>query len=242
MNAKRKSSASKKSKASQAPGEPVYTESTRASYEEACACAEECGCEPRDLVVEEGDRRTLSYGSEGSKDRFMVVRPKSIAEVTHWIGVPDEDLERGGGCGGGADLSRLRSKVISEESLDSEDPAVRDEASGLVRIAAREHVLGNSKRVATWTGVVDTYITKVDPELHIAVLQDIVVEPNATLSLSATTHALYANSIVIYQGGQIVCNGPKTINCKSLEGNKLKLSKGVMVGTLATGVAKASRA
>lgn len=182
------------------------------------------GCEPTDVVLEKDDCSTLSAESERYRPGLMQVKPRSIEEVKEYIGLPREielaqPLALHRCCNPESDLQRIQARVIQPAELAAEEEKIRHEALELTKIAAREYVMGDSRRVAAWKPTLDQYIGISDTSLNLFFFNDIIVHANATLQLSPSAHALYANRIRIHQGGKIRCNGPKTFRCASIEGN-----------------------
>ncbi len=182
------------------------------------------GCDVKDLIVEAGNQINLSYQSETFKPSYKVIALKSIDEVKEHIGVAHETVNAFENqfqefCQPAGLANAIKTRVVSVEELRSEDPQLRNEALGLTHAVARQYIYGNSNKLSHWKGTLDAYILDAGVKLNIAVLNDITVNSGATLTVLIDTHAVVANRIRIFEGGQIVCNGPKTFNCTSFEGN-----------------------
>ncbi len=190
-------------------------------------------CQAEDLVVASGDRITLSPNSGPCQHMFKTVRPQSIDEVRQWLGSPLPVSKDG--CDTPCRTPELRHRLVSTADLDSEDAATRKEALGLAHKAAQEYVMGNVRAVEHWRSLLDQYVISRNARIFVAFLRDITVSNNAVLSVLASTHAVYANKIVIIGTGQISCDGPVTFNCASVEGKKLLKTGPISSRSLAGG-------
>ncbi|MCH7935785.1 MAG: hypothetical protein IH994_01675 [Proteobacteria bacterium] len=181
-------------------------------------------CQADDLVVASGDRITLSPDSGPCQHMFKTVRPQSIDEVRLWLGSPSPISKDS--CDAPCRTPELRHRLVSTDDLVSEDTATRKEALGLARMAAREYVMGNVRAVEHWRSLLDEYVILRNTRIFVAFLRDITVSNDAVLSVLASTHAVYANKIVIIGTGKISCDGPVTFNCASVEGRHLMKKTG----------------
>jgi hypothetical protein len=66
---------------------------------------------------------------------------------------------------------------------------------------------------------VNKWLVSINPNILIFLYQDITVETNATLILAPDVSVLFANNILINQGGRILCQGGRVkFDCASLRG------------------------
>jgi hypothetical protein len=188
----------------------------------------ECNVRERhDLVLEEGEAATLSAESSRFKPAYRELRPRSIEEVRRAIGVPAAVAEKHRPCGCGA---KGGARVFGIEDLDSEDEATKGGALRFAHEAAAAYIMSGQRLGGASATLLDKYLLRLDPRILVAFLGDITVNSGATLTVAKNTHGVYANRIRMYGTGKIVCDGPKTFRCTSMEGKLKKIVVAVPQG------------
>jgi hypothetical protein len=169
------------------------------------------------LTLDLGEAVTLSPESKRFGGAYKQYHPQSIAEVGKLlgVGVAHNASAQGSLC---CRVPELSSIVMTPDHLKAEDPAVVAKANRLSYLAAREILAGYGAQLAPWTKTVDAWLLTQRPIVNVAWLGDIDIAPAATLNLSASTHALYANKITIRGTGRLVCSSSVTVRATSLEG------------------------
>jgi hypothetical protein len=167
---------------------------------------------PFNLIVPENDRVTLSRNIEQFKPYYKTLNPTTADEIKEVFGVPKD-----------VSFSRprilppqLTNRIISIADLN--DPVQSMSSVSTVKLATREYILGDHNLVDQWAGVINYWLGTVEPNLHLAVLNDIVINDGAVLHVAADTHSLQADSIKMYGSGSIEAENDLTIDCTSLEG------------------------
>lgn len=176
-----------------------------------------------DLTLEEGENYVLSPESRRFKGAFRQERPRSAEEVRKILGMSSESLAalKQSGCCFGA---QAPAASADPEDLESDDPEIRANARRLTYQAFNAYVHGSAPgKVAHLIPAFDRYLDVNKAILNIAHLNDIEVFNGATLTISAATHAVYANRIIIHRTGRIVCIGSKSFKITSLEGERLRV-------------------
>src|SRR5262249_35262617 len=136
--------------------------------------------------------------------------PKHVDAVKRMIGVPDEAF------------AHLMPRTIGSPAVVRSHLAPRltpiEHAS--LWTTARNAILGHSATVgAAQLASVNQWLVAINPSIIIALFQDITVQTDAQLIIAPDVHILFANNILIEQGGQIVCQGTITkFDCSSLKG------------------------
>ena len=189
----------------------------------------------QDLTLEEGESFTLSPDSHRMKGVYTRENPRSAVEVRKILGLSAESAkavhEAGGCCSG----PHPPAASAAADDLESEDPETRAMARRVTYQAFNAFVYGSSpSRVAHLEPAFDRYLAVNQAVLNIAHLNDIEVFDGATLTISAATHAVYANKVIIHRTGRIVCIGAMTWRIASLEGRRRDLSQFVDSGALAS--------
>jgi hypothetical protein len=175
------------------------------------------------LRIEEGDTVTLSPNSRMFGQLYRQVRPRSIDEVRKLLGPSAAPSYHLASCNCRA--PELASNLISVADLESEDRAVAVRARELAHLAAREYVRGDHTTLTHWKPVLNRYLEITKSVINILTLADIEVHDRATLNISSTTHALFANRVMLFGTGSISCKGPTTFRVSSFEGKiRLRLS------------------
>lgn len=182
-----------------------------------------------DLAVEIDESVTLSPTSTRYASAYRTLTPRGIEEVRDLLGIVPavdqrmRDLGAGGcGCGGGKGSYRGRTTPVHKpEDLRSEDESVRAAALRDAKVGAHRYLRGEQVSPAQMA-YLDAYIAISKAKVSMALFQNITVQDGATLTVSASTHALYANKIVMYGSGRIVCSGPTTVRCASMAGFQSK--------------------
>lgn len=170
---------------------------------------------PQELTVEPGETLSLSPASSRFESAFVRLQPTSINDVRQALGFPEAILKnRPSICG----CSGKTSRVHSVDDLDHEDESVKGSALGVAHRAVAGYVMGGQLTPGVSVEMMDRFIQIVKPNIFLALFGDIIVQDTATLTVAKSTHALYANRIRMYGSGQIICDGPKTIRCNSLQG------------------------
>lgn len=196
----------------------------------------------RNLVVQEGETRVLSYKSDAFKSYYETIIPKSVDEIKDMIGIPDNSskpiqheqqfkkttakplLNKPNfvkiAMPANVDVSRLRSRIISPQLLTSPDVGddEKTEMMRLTHMAIKAYIYGDSAIVAMWLPTMEEYLKIKGAVLFVPIFNNIEVYNDATLQIAADTHVLYANDIRLYGTGKIICNGPTTFDSKSFEG------------------------
>jgi len=187
------------------------------------------------LVVEEGESRTLSYQSESFKPYYREFIPESVDKIKDLIGVSDgvktsiQFTQQQSAITVSPKLSaatkmvtsKLYSRVISPQILTSEDVSEDEklEAMSMARMATKEYIYGNSTEVEHWKPLIDKYLALRHPRIFIPTFNDIIVHNGGTLNIAADTLTVNAKKIQLYGTGKIVCDGPTTFDCTSFQGN-----------------------
>ena len=178
---------------------------------------------PQELVVEPGEAVSLSPTSSRFESAFVRLQPSSIQDVRQALGFPEAILKgRTSPCGCGGKTTR----VHSVDDLDHEDESIKGSALGIAHRAVAGYVMGGQLTAGVSLEMMDRFIQIVKPSIFLPLFGDIIVQDTATLNIAKATHALYANRIRMYGSGQIVCDGPKTIRCNSLQGKLVKAELG----------------
>jgi hypothetical protein len=183
-------------------------------YSQVC---KDCGFDSNgaDLKVEKGETVRLAFESERFRAAHRQRKPRSIEEVRQLIGSAVA-AQPGANTACGCSKS---GKLLNPEDLESQDPKLRGQAFAAARLGARQYVMGGAAVSASQRFALDRYIELSNAVLNIAFLLDIDIQDGATLVIAPTTHALYARNIHIHGSGRIVCEGPATINCRTLNGD-----------------------
>lgn len=170
-----------------------------------------------DLRVGENDHLTLGPDSATWRHVFRRVQTRSIDEVREYLGPKVAEGSASRCCPD----PELAARVVTPEELESDEPEARAAARSLVYRAARAYVRSaDPTPLAHWRPAIDRYLElyKVVPQLNVAFLKDIDVADGATLTLTASVHAVLANAVRIHGTGKIRCLGSVTFTIHSLEG------------------------
>lgn len=175
-----------------------------------------------DIKVEAGECAVLSPDSARFRSYYKQVRPRTIDEVRHVIGLSAEAAKAAAEQGCCRPTAGLTS-IPDAEDLDSKDDEARFNARSLAYQAAAQYISSpNPKSLGHWTPVLDKFLDVTKSVINVAFLQDIEVADGATLTISANTHAIYARNVVVHRTGRIVCQGSVTFRINSLEGIRLR--------------------
>ncbi len=183
--------------------------------------------EAQSLHVEEKECITLSPESERFRGAYQQVQPRSAAEVREILGVSAEGIkairESGVCCAG------PKPPVVSVDpaDLESEDPEIRAVARQATYAAFNAYVHGNAPASLEYLApAFDRYLHLNKAIINLITLRDIEVDDGATLTISASTHVVAANKVIIHATGRIVCRGSTTFRIASLEGIRFRPSLG----------------
>jgi hypothetical protein len=139
--------------------------------------------------------------------------PKSLAEVKRIIGVPDEVARV---------LSRpLRPLAVNPALVSSQlAPELTAPVNASLWASARHAVFGTSGSVSPSEIVsIDQWIAHINPVIFAGLFQDITVQSGGRLYIDADVQVLFANNILIEQGGQVLCLGSIVkFDCATLRG------------------------
>lgn len=177
-----------------------------------------------DLVVDENETIVLSYGSKRVREDYREIAVKSLGDLKEVIGAPDSAFTncftgtRESETFDGVSTRQLQTRVAALPSDDLGLEESADEAR-LMRAAAHRFIFRDSRALAHWRPAVEAWILRKTPRLFVPFYRNITVNNGGTLSVAASTLAVYANKIRLFGTGQIVCQGPTTFDCTSFEGD-----------------------
>lgn len=173
------------------------------------------------LALERDECVTASPESDRFASAYSRIRPRSADEIRELLGTP---LRAGSPGGTGRCHPSLGAGSLPlPEDLEHDDPAERAKARRLAYAAAEAYVQGASvDALAPWRPLIERWLEVSKALINMLRLADIDVADGATLTLSASTHALYANRIRLHGSGRIVCKGNVTIRASSVEGYRFR--------------------
>jgi hypothetical protein len=159
----------------------------------------------------------LAPDSQRFSTFYQRVYPRGIDEVRSLLGFTESASQavQASGCQKYCNPPAL----YSPDSLTSGDPAIRRRSKETAVAAAYRYVMGvDVGSLAQWKPLLDRYIEIGKVVINIILLQDIEISNGATLVISASTNALYANNIKIHGSGRMWCQGNISIRCTTLQG------------------------
>lgn len=172
---------------------------------------------PPNLFLERGETVLLAPDSQRFSAFYQRVYPRGIDEVRSLLGLTESASQaiEASGCRKYCTPTAL----YSPDSLTSDDPATRRRSKATAVEAAYHYVMGvDTGSLAQWKPLLDRYIEIGKVVINIILLQDIEISDGATLVISASTNALYANNIKIHDTGRMWCQGDVSIRCTTLQG------------------------
>lgn len=163
------------------------------------------------LTVPAGQRMVLSAKEANLRVHVRQLTPKQLPELKRMIGVPDSAVSSTVNpvhARGAVFSSRLSPQLTAVEHVS-------------VWNTARHAILGNSASLSqSEMAAVNQWIGRINPNFWIILFEDITVGANAQLILDPSLNVLYANNILIEQGGQIIPRATiMRFDCASLKGS-----------------------
>jgi hypothetical protein len=182
------------------------------------------------LQVEAGESAVLSPDSARFKSLYQQIRPQTIDQVKQVIGLSEVTTRtlqniplRAVSPAPAVSEVVLRSIAVIPpvSDLNSTDAEVRFSARGAAYQAASAYLeSADPRQFAHLTPLINQFLVDSAAKLNVIAFQDIDLANGATLIISNTTHALYANNIRIHGDGRIVCQGKITIKVTTLQGSQ----------------------
>lgn len=170
-----------------------------------------------DLKLTKGDHVILSPNNNNFQKHMQTLKPKSIADLKRWIGVPD----RAFGATSPPVVSRLPA-VHLPVNLLIKQPLMYDQL-----VQTHNFIYGNS---STFTSEA---IARLDQFVSATIgvvtflFPDIYISAGSTLEIDAKTQLLFANNIVIEDTGMLVLAGWTTsIDCAGIRSVAPNISGG----------------
>lgn len=174
------------------------------------------------LTVPRGQQVRLSRFEGDASRHVKQVAPKSVARLKRMMAVPDpaRPIVR--------PVTKSRAVV---SSMLSPQLSATEHAS--LWNAAHNAIYGDTGSVSlSEIAAINRWLSAISPIVFLYFYQDITVEADAQLILSPDVNVLFANNILIQQGGQIICQGSRIkIDCASLTGFDGPPSPGTGTGT-----------
>lgn len=162
------------------------------------------------LTVASGQKVVLTAKDANQKLHVRQLAPKQVSALKSMIGVPD------------AAVARTGHPVLSRPAVFSSrvSPQITSEQHISLWNSARSAILGHSASLSPMElAAVSQWIGRINPNIIIILYEDITVASNAQLILAPDVHVLYANNILIEQGGQIISQATiMKFDCASLKG------------------------
>jgi len=172
----------------------------------------------QNLYIEPGETVMLAPDAQRFSAFYKRVYPSGIDEVRDILGLSDaaaQAVSTKMNC----QCSCSPPSLYTPEDLTSRDNSIRRAAKEVAVKAAYQYVTGaNPDALAQWKPLIDKYINLGKIVINYVALQDIEIAQGATLVISASTNALYANNIKIHGTGRMVCQGNLSIKCVTLQG------------------------
>lgn len=165
-----------------------------------------------DLTVPDGKKVRLSRHSDTDvASHAKQLSPKTVADLKRIISVPDPPVSAA------APRILKRPRVITSTL----SPQITAEQHAALWGSAYNAIFGGKSGAVSISEIasVNKWLAVVNPRIWIWLYQDITVGENAQLVLAPDVSILFANDIVIEQGGQIICQGSIIkFDCASLTG------------------------
>ncbi len=161
------------------------------------------------LVVPAG-RHVIIDGESIKQKGVVSLTPKSIDDVKHWIGVPDETAAKGSCC---KPPTAGIEAVASASDLRKQGAA----AARNLRAVAAAYVNGDSRRVAAYAPILSHLLDRASI-IGIFLRRDIDIHRGATLEIGRNNRVLFARHIRIWTGGRLLVRGDAKIDCVTITG------------------------
>lgn len=165
-----------------------------------------------DLIVPQGKKMRVSrHADTDVSGHFKQLTPKTVADLKRFISVPDPPKPV-------AVQPVIQKPVVVSTTLSPQLTAAQNKS---LWTSAYNAVFsyGQASVSVSEIASVNRWLSIINARLSIWLWQNITVEANAQLILASDVNILFANDILIQQGGQIICQGTIIkFDCASLTG------------------------
>lgn len=183
-----------------------------------------------DLVVGENEYIRLTLRGDVPNRYAKLaqhIRVESIAHLKRLIGVPDQVVQKQ--CV--RPCEENLTEVISPEFNSLTDLSTKQ--FEVLQLAANEFIYGNSEAIAIYEPALNKAISSViRSRITLLPFNDIIVERGGVLELDGSAEVIFANKVLIKQGGKIRLTGTVKIDCNSIQGEEVPFAVGTVLSSV----------